>query len=255
MPLRPSEAEITSMECVVRDWTISQGITSPLALLLGVTPAIANMHWPATTSLMAVDKSFPMAKTVWPGDVPGQRAMVCGDWLALPRRETSCDVVIGDGSINCLAYPDGFRALAEAGSRVLRRNGLMILRCYLQAALRESAEQVHEAALDGAVGSFQAFKLRLLMALQQTARDGIAVSDVYEWVCRNVDLPALARRMGWTKPAVETIEHYKGSGTVYSFPTLEELRAELLPRFEELSLLIPGHEMGPQCPIVVLKSL
>jgi hypothetical protein len=250
-PLRPSEEEVGSMEGIVREWALSQGIRSPQALLLGVTPAIASMRWPPATSLMAIDKSFPMARIVWPGDIPGERTMVCGDWLALPRRETSCDLVVGDGSINCLSYPDGFCALAEAAAGVLRGNGLLVLRSYLQAASRESPEQVYQNALDGSIGSFQAFKLRLLMALQHTAQEGIAVNDAYQWVCRDVDLPALARRTGWTKPAVETIERYKGCTTVYSFPSLEELRSALLPRFEELSLLIPGHEMGPRCPICV----
>ena len=252
-PLRPSEEEIRLMEGVVRDWTMSRRITSPQVLLLGATPEIATMRWPAMTSLMAVDKSFPMAKSVWPGDIPGRRAMVCADWLASPRKEASSDVVIGDGSINCLTYPAGFRALAETVSGVLRGHGLLLLRCYLQGVPRESAEQIHTQALNGAVGSFHAFKLRLLMALQQTARDGVAVNDVHQWVSRNVDLPALPRRTGWARSAVETIQYYRDSTTVYAFPTLDELRSELLPRFEEVSLLIPGHEMGPRCPILVFQ--
>jgi hypothetical protein len=251
-PLRPSEEEIRSMERIVGDWAMSRGIRSPQALLLGATPAVATMRWPVGTSLMAVDKSFPMARVVWPGDIPGERRIVCGDWLALPRRENSCDMVVGDGSINCLSYR-GFRALAETVAGALRGNGLLVLRSYLQASPCESAEQVYQNALDGAIGSFQAFKLRLLMALQRTVQDGIAVNDVYQWVSQNVDLPALARRTGWTKPAIDTIERYKGCTTVYSFPTLEELRSALLPSFEELSLLTPGHEMGPRCPIGVFS--
>jgi hypothetical protein len=252
-PLRPSEEEVGLMEGVVRDWMMSRRITSPRALLLGATPEIANMRWPEGTSLTALDKSFPMAKIVWPGDISGQRAMVCADWLAPPRREASYDVVIGDGSINSLAYPAGFRALAETVSSLLHGPGLLVLRCYLQVTPRESAEQVHAQALDGSVGSFHAFKLRLLMALQRTARDGVAVNDVHQWVSRNVDLPALTLRTGWARSAVETIQYYKDSTTVYAFPTLDQLRSELLPLFEEVSLLIAGHEMGPRCPILVLK--
>jgi hypothetical protein len=250
-PLRLSEEEVRLMEGVVRDWTTSRRILFPQALLLGATPDIATMRWPAATSLMAVDKSFPMARSVWPGDIHGQRAMLCGDWLALPRREASCDIVIGDGSINCLTYPAGYCALAETMSRALRGRGLLVLRCYLQATPHESAEQIHEQALMGTVGSFHAFKLRLLMALQRTAHDGVAVNDVHQWVSRNVDLCELSRRTGWARSAVETIQYYSGSTTVYTFPTLDELRSELRPRFEEVSLLIPGHEMGPRCPILV----
>ena len=38
---------------------------------------------------------------------PANEAAVCGNWLALPIREASSDLVIGDGSINCLTYPAG----------------------------------------------------------------------------------------------------------------------------------------------------
>ncbi len=253
-PLRPSEEEVSLMEEVVRGWTESGQIASPRALLLGSTPEIAMMRWPDTTWLAAVDRSFPMVKYVWPGDVPGQRVVVCGDWLSLPLRRASCDVVMGDGSIICLAYPAGFRALAETVSGVLRRPGLLVLRCYLQATPRESAEQIHAAALAGAIGSFHAFKLRLLMALQPNARDGVAVSDVYQWVRRNVDLHELRQHTGWAQSAIETIQYYRNSTTVYAFTTLDELRSQLLPRFEEVRLLIPSHEMGSRCPILVFRA-
>jgi SAM-dependent methyltransferase len=254
-PLRPSEEEVRRIEDVVREETASKGSAPVRALLLGATPDIARMNWPAHTSLIASDNSFPMAKGVWPGDIPGKRAVVCADWLSLPLRNASCDVVVGDGSINCLTYPDGFQALAESVTRVLRKPGLLVLRCYLQAEPRESAEQIHAGVLDGGGGSFHAFKLRLLMALQQSARAGVRVRDVYTWVKRNVDLSALSRRTGWTRTAVETIEYYQDAATVYAFPTLDELRSALSSRFCEVSTLVAGHEMGPRCPILVLRPL
>jgi len=80
------------METIVREMTASRGITAPRALLLGATPAIANMHWPDETWLTALDKSLPMAKSVWPGNVPGRRAVVCGDWLSFLFRRSCYDV-------------------------------------------------------------------------------------------------------------------------------------------------------------------
>ena len=47
-PLRPSGEEVALMEGVVRDWTMSRRIIAPRALLLGTTPAIATMRWPAS---------------------------------------------------------------------------------------------------------------------------------------------------------------------------------------------------------------
>jgi hypothetical protein len=73
-------------------------------------------------------------------------------------------------------------------------------------------------------------------------------------VTANVDPGTLPRRAGWTAAEVATIDYYKDSSTVYAFPTLDELRAELADKFRELSLLTPGHPMGSRCPILVFQS-
>jgi hypothetical protein len=104
------------------------------------------------------------------------------------------------------------------------------------------------------IDSFHAFKLRLLMALQPAAREGVAVNDVHRWVTANVDAVSLPRRSGWTSAEIATIDYYKDSPTVYTVLTLAELRMEMADKFRELSLLTPGHPMGPHCPILVFQS-
>ena len=111
-PLRPSGEDIRVMEETVATWAARHSQVELRALLLGVTPEIADMRWPAASSLTAVDGSAAMARAVWPGNIPRKRRVVCGNWLALPLRESCCSVVIGDGSMNCLPYPDGYRQLA-----------------------------------------------------------------------------------------------------------------------------------------------
>jgi len=249
-PLRPSRADVAAFESIVRQWTVSQRIIRPRALLLGATPAIATMQWPDGTWLTGLDRSFPMAKSVWPGDSPGERGMVCGDWLQPSLGNNSCDLVIGDGSLNCLTYPIASKALVRAVSGLLRRGGLLILRCYIQAEPRESPDDLQTEALRGAIASFHTFKLRLLMALQPTLEEGVAVRDAYRWIARNVDLPSLSKTAGWPRAEVETIEHYKDSDTIYAFPTLDQQRAALLPEFAEVSFLTTPHEMSSRCPIL-----
>jgi SAM-dependent methyltransferase len=251
-PLRPTTGDIEFLEKTVADYARTNGMQRLDALLLGVTPDIVCMRWPDVTSLVAVDSSLPMARAVWPGNVAGIRNVVCGDWLSLPRRPSSCDVVIGDGSINCLRYPGGFDDFAAAVSSVLRPNGVLILRVYLQAVPRESADDVLSDA--GSISSFHALKLRLLMAMQKTAFDGVAVNDVYRWWReRNIDLRLLPNADGWAKTDIGTIEFYRGSSSIYSFPTLSELRSQLLEFFDEVSISVPPHDMGERCPVLVLK--
>jgi SAM-dependent methyltransferase len=213
-PLRPSADDIQIFERTIADWAAARSMRRVEALLLGVTPDIARMRWPSGTSLLAIDRSEPMVRTVWPGNIAGWREVVCADWVSLPRKKASCDVVIGDGSINCLPYPDGFRKVAETVASVLRPDGIFLLRVYLQSEPRETTDHVFADALDGRVSSFHAFKLRLLMAAQENAHEGVAVRDVYRsWAERKIDRERLPNVTGWQKHDVDTIDFYRDSST------------------------------------------
>lgn len=243
------------MEEAAANWSAAHPGESLRALLLGVTPEIAKMCWPQASSLMAVDSSMAMAHAVWPGNVPARRWAVCGNWLALPRRESSCEIVVGDGSINCLQYPDGFRALAENIRCVLRDDGILVLRCYVQPASKELPEQVFSDMLCANIPSFHQFKFRLLMAMQPSTEQGIAVNEVYErWANSNIDQERLMAETGWEKRAIQTIEFYRAKETVHTFPTLTELRTVLLEFFDETSFSIPAYPLGERCPSLVLRK-
>jgi hypothetical protein len=211
------------------------------------------MRWPEASFLMAVDQSLPMAQAVWPGNVPDRRWAVCGDWLALPQRDSSCKVVIGDGSVNSLRYPDGLRALAEKIQGVLRDDGILVLRCFVQSATKELPEQIFSDMLQSKIQSFHHFKFRLLMAMQPSTEKGVALHEVYrKWAKSNIDQQRLMSRTGWEKCAIETIEVYRDQEMIYTFPTLAELRAVLLEFFDEVSVSMPAYHLGERCPRLVL---
>lgn len=251
-PLKPSPADIAYLETAVAGWVARHPARRLRALLLGVTPAIAAMRWPRRAIVRAADYSLPMIQHVWPGDVPGRRAAACADWRALPLRKASCDIIIGDGSINCLRYPHGFHTLAAEARRVLREDGLLILRSYIQPPAKERAEDLMAGLCSGAMPSFHWFKFRLLMALQESTGQGVAVDTVYRcWAERQIDEAALAARTGWDPAVIRMIELYRGKETVHSFPTLTELRAVLREFFEETPLSAPPQTVNECCPIVI----
>jgi len=255
-PLVPSREDIGFMEETTAAWEASHPGIPVQALLLGVTPRIARMRWPKPFVLLAVDGSFAMVRRVWPGNVAGVRGAVRGDWLALPLREHSCHVVIGDGSINCLGltYPEGFRRLAEAVFRVLDGDGICLLRCYLQPDIQERPEDVFEATFHSPIPTFNEFKFRLLMAVQQSAREGLVVSEVYEyWASLNVDAAELASRTGWDRSAIKMMEMYRGAQTVYTFTTRSELLSVLGEFFDVVSISASDSFLGRCCPILVLR--
>jgi len=253
-PLRPSREDIEFLESAMAECAARRKPEHLRALLLGVTPDIAAMRWPEGTRLTAADNSFSMVRAVWPGNVPGRRLGVCANWLALPVRESSCDAVIGDGSMNCVRFPAGFRALAESVRGVLREDGISVLRCYTRPVPGEGPDEVFEDLRRGEIVSFHHFKFRLLMAMQESTEQGIAVAEVYrEWMERKVDLGALSGRAGWEKKTIDTMELYRGRETVHTFPSMAEFRSVLSEHFEELGVSSPSYSLSERCPVLVLR--
>jgi hypothetical protein len=221
-------------------------------LLLGVTPSIATMNWPDGSRLFALDSSSAMVGSVWPGDVPGIRSAACGDWRAIPSPACSFNVVVGDGSLNCVRFPDDIEAVLEELSRTMTECGILVLRGYFQLPEPESPLAVIDDMLRGAIPHFHAFKLRLLMSMQESAEEGVATDKVYRyWTSRNLDVDDVARRAGWSVPQIRSIELYSGTNTVLSFPTLREFRAVLSCYFHEISLTIPSYALGERCPTLI----
>ena len=252
-PLRPSAADIAFMESAAASWSATHR-RPPRALLLGVTPQIAQMRWPPGASLVAADNSIPMMRAVWPGSVAGQRGAVCSNWPCLPLRASSRDLVLGDGSFSCLRYPNGFRAVAAEVRRVLRDDGMLILRCYIQPVQPERKEDLVADLLRGGIPSFHWFKYRLLMAMQQSTERGVPVDEVYRyWAGLNIDEAALVARTGWDAPGIRMIELYRGTPTVHTFSTLAEMRAVLGEFFEEIDISATSEVMGDRCPILLAR--
>ena len=250
-PLRPSSEDVRYMEETVAAWAAGQTGTCLHALLLGVTPDIADMSWPAPTMLVGIDSALPMTQAVWPGNLPHKRWAVCGSWQALPLAAPACGVVLGDGAINCVRYPMGSRDVVAEAWRVLRDDGILVLRSYVQPATQEHPTDVVASIFKQPDPSFHHFKLRLLMATQPSTEQGVAVGDVYRfWAKQRLSPEAVEAQTGWEHTAIETIEMYRETNTVHTFPNQVELEMLLLEFFEVISVATPYLET---CQVWVLK--
>lgn len=253
-PLRPSAEDIRFFERTVAAYALRHPLETHQALLLGVTPDIAAMSWPSSISLLGIDQSSEMVKSVWPGDVPGERWAVNGNWLSLPKRPSSCDIVIGDGSMNCLRYPDDQRYFARSVLNALKPDGIFILRCFTQPEQQEPPDQVLEEAMRGEIPTFTQFRFRLMMAMQPSTGEGIAVNAVYRfWINHRAEESLLLSRTGWPKSDIDYIELYRDGAAVHVFPTLAECRATLSEFFDEISVSFPSYYAGDRCPRLVLR--
>lgn len=250
-PLRPRARDTEKMGRIADAWTSRHG--SPEVLVLGVTPETARLDWPEGTDLLAVDRSRMMIDRVWPGFPSPGEGVLRADWGALPLADRSRDLVLGDGVFTVLAYPEDYRTLLASLRRILRPGGLFAVRTFVLPGEPERPAAVCRAAMAGEIGTFHAFKLRLLMALQPDPDTGVRTGDVWTyWSREGPAADDLAERSGWPRREIETIDAYRGREAVYSFPTLEELRSLAAEEgFEEVDRFRPARESDERCPTLV----
>jgi len=164
------------------------------------------------------------------------------------------DMVTGDGCFTTLSYPDGYQALAREIHRILRHDGLLVIRFFVSADDTASPEQIHAQLLAGRIGNFHIFKFRLAIALQQSATDGVCVGDVWEnWNAQGYDVGELAARLNWQPETIRTIDAYRGMPARYTYPTVAEVEAALSPWFDRVAQYHHDYEFGENCPTLVMQ--
>ncbi len=253
-PLMPCAEDTAAMSQFVAQTNAALGSRGVNALMWGVTPAIANLPWPTGSHLLAVDRSTEMLAQVWPGDIPSQRRSRWGEWLEPKVDPHVYDVVIGDGSFNCLEYPTQYKQLAAVTHDALQPDGALIARFFVKPAKSETVDTVFDALLRGQIGSPHAFKWRLFMAIMGEHATNIAVRDVYEvWQQANLDHARLLRATGWPATFLKSFDHYVHNDARYSFPSLPQVEESLAGLFELDQVYIPTYELGERCPIVRFK--
>jgi len=222
-------------------------------LLLGVTQELAGLG----KDLTAVDQNEGMVAHVWPGDTERQRAQV-GDWFHLPFEKESFTAVIGDGSANFPLYPEGMRAFFAEMARVLVQGGVLALRVFARPEYPEAIGEIHEHVMRRGIASFHAFKWRLAMAVVSRQGDpNIAVTAIRDNFDRMFyDRGALAEATGWAMEDIATIDVYKDSSDVYSFPTLGQFKSAIPDSFRAIRVVDSGsYELADRCPLLVMERV
>ena len=223
------------------------GCAGPV-LLLGVTPELADI----APRVVAVDRAYPLIAGVWPGNTSRRRA-VNGNWLTLPFANGYFAAVVGDGALNSVDRPAGQRRVYDEAARVLRPGGRAVFRVYAAPRRCESIAQVRDDLMAGGIGSFHAFKWRLAMAL--VARDknpNICVRTIYDsFVNEFPRRDLIARAAGWDAADIDTIELYRDSTEVYSFPKTEQFESIVPASFANVRFAESGrYELAERCPLL-----
>ncbi|MBX3014593.1 MAG: class I SAM-dependent methyltransferase [Caldilineaceae bacterium] len=257
-PLHPSYADIVAMERFVAhaiaERNAGDQARAATALLLGVTPAIATMAWPQQTHVLAFDNAPGMLEVVWPGDLPRVRTAREGNWLNLPLADKSCAVAIGDGSFNCLDFPDGYQQLASSVARVLEDDGVLVLRVYARPEKVPPVADLFRDLVAGRFATFDGFKFQIYMTLADKDFN-FAVRTFWEqWVQADLDEQLLCQATGWPATKFENIPSYEHSLARYSFPPLGAIEAMLAQHFERIDIAYPTYALGECCPTLLLRK-
>jgi len=250
-PLRPCHDDLKTIERAAHDWSSAHPGRAMRTLLLGATPDIAKLNWPLHLKLVAMDSSTAVIKAIWPGDVRGHRWATCGNWLSLPLRAGSCDMVVGDGALTASRYPDEWRAMAATLRDVLSDSGVLALRCFARMEHPETPDRVIQDLLGGKVGNINHFKFRLFIALQRSTDEGCPVRDAYRFLRSRVSDEALRSIPGWSEAAINGFELWRHADTVYTFPTLSEVRSVLGEFLRERKVWFPSYTLGDNCPTLL----
>jgi hypothetical protein len=248
-PFVPCGEDVALLEMAVARQAERIGARSLRAVMLGVTPGIAMMRWPPQSQLVAVEISPAVIQALWPGNIVGVREAVCASWFGIPMRSGSCDVIVGDGALATCRFPGEVRKLVQSARNLLKDDGAFAFRSYVRPHLTESIESVFKALFSGDGLSVDRFKMRLYLAMQRTAQEGVAVKDAARILDRyGLNPRTMQERFGWSSAATEPFAAWPTSDAVYSFPTLDELRDLLGECFHEVSVSYPGYELGNCCP-------
>lgn len=248
-PLRPSQADVEQYYYWIRG-RLQSPVDSLTVLILGVTPEIVHIPWPTRTRLLAVDCCESMIRNVLPKSTTTVSPIgLLANWLQLPLPSASVDIVLGDGCYSQISGID-YENLTLEIRRVLKPAGLFLIRFFTKPLAEDSIESIHRDVLAGKIASFHAFKLRLAIALHTDLHRGVCLKDiwnVWESMFKN-DILNNMRKLKWSHETIGTINAYHLSNTVYTFPTLDEIRGVFSKHFHENECFTPNYYLGQCCP-------
>lgn len=254
-PLRPAAEDITLFNQALLNWNEDRGDTPADAFVLGSTPEFPHLNWNAGSRVYALDSSIDMLRNVWPKSGGFSGGSVVMNWLALPLRERTADMVLGDGAFTLLDWPDGYHRLLMSIADLLRPQGGLLARFFVRPEVGESPEAVIADLIANRMASFHLFKWRLAMAVHGDRKGGLRVDEIWKiWEGTGIQERDLADITGWSVDIIRTIHAYRDSTQILSFPSAAALRSMLGEVFTEMSCRFPAYDIGDCCPIICLQS-
>jgi SAM-dependent methyltransferase len=218
-------------------------------LLLGVTPELADI----AAELVAVDVNDSMVAHIWPGNTAARSAVV-GDWREANFRAASFAACVGDISLGALSFPDDATLVCRRIVEALSPGGRFVCRVFLLPEVPETVDALRDAALNGSIKNFHAFKIRLGMALAGAqGRPSVGVDAIYRAFTDLFDArDELVRVTGWDRGHIDTIDFYSNSSAAFRFATRDQLLSVVSRLFRDTHFVSSGtYELAERSPLLV----
>jgi hypothetical protein len=245
-PLRPCAEDLAIVQRAIEPMP-----TAPRVLILGVTVELYHLPWPEGSDIVAVDKSQAMIDNVWPGAAAQTR---CASWTKMPSDLGQRDVVLCDGGLSVLAFPEEHRQLAAELRRIVPAGGKFVCRCYVPPKCRQSPQEVLDDLRLGCINSLSQLKLRLGFTVASGVSKGSRLGDVWEVFHDAIPQPQeLEAKLGWS---LQGMDNYRGREERFYFPSIEDIRGPFCREpggFSLESIEVPSYSRGDLCPTIVLR--
>ncbi len=250
-PWSPTDEDLAFVGAITKP--VLNRTAHPTVLVLGVTPRLVHMDWPAGTEIVAVDSSPGMiASTFQPHPNLASRA-ICAPWSDIPIDDASMDTIVGDGSLNSLSALADYAGVFGEAARILKATGVLALRCFVRPDDVEAPEDVVTRARDGAFPTTAGFRFRLCLAL---ARDdgSVELGRLHATFNRLVpDRDALSRITGWPRADIDRVDVDTGSKVRFTFPTQVQFAQLCAPHFHIERMEHGSYTQSEQCPTILFS--
>ena len=206
-------------------------------LLLGVTRKIAEAYEHVT----AVDYSEAMIQRVWPGNTDTKQAHY-DNWLTVDLPDRAYDGILGDGSVNMLAYPVEVKHLFKRSLMWLKPGGVFAARVWTRPDKPITRERILQEAANPTMG-FTAFRRLFNMLIADRNGSVFPVTKIAELFDDMFPDPSV---LPW--PDTSSIDPYRTSTATSWFPTRQEI-LDIAPTGSRF-LDVGTYDIADTCPIL-----
>ncbi len=143
-PSRPSIQEVKTYH----KWLKSYAPKSKKALVLGATPELLDIlsEEHIESDLIDINKEMVQAMTAITKDPAAKRGVTIGNWLEMPFKDNTYDLVLGDAVVPNVPYESRHQFIREI-KRILKPDGLFLNRAF-NAPAKKPYDSINEILLN-----------------------------------------------------------------------------------------------------------